>query len=124
MCGLLDDPECLISGRHRELEKAEIQKSEEVVNKVMVAIKAFTNPFTLPDKDRLYSLASGAPAPLEVEIDVLRAETAGIEAKKAFIERLKNSSVTDTFFEPIKRQKLKTNGMTNKKVNLSTSQGK
>ena len=81
MCGLLDDPECPISGSHRELEKAHIQKSEEAVDKVLVAIKSFTNPFTVPDKDWLYSLASGAPAPIEVEIDVLRAEAAGIQAK-------------------------------------------
>ena len=124
MCGLLDDPECPISGSHRELEKAHIQKSEEAVDKVLVAIKSFTNPFTVPDKDRLYSLASGAPAQIEVEIDVLRAEAAGIQAKEAFTELLKNSAVTDTFFESIKRQKLQTLEMTNKKVKLSTSQGK
>ena len=31
MCGLLDDPECPKAGRHRELERAEMKKSEEAV---------------------------------------------------------------------------------------------
>lgn len=124
MCGLLDDPDCPTSGKHRELEKANIQKSEEAVQKVLTAINAFTNPFTIPDKERLFSLASGAPAPFEVEVDVLRAEAAGKLAKEAFIQRLKNGVTTDTFFEPIKRQKLLTMEMANKSVKLTTSQGK
>ena len=38
----------------------------------------FTNSFTIADKNRLYSLlASGAPIPMEFEMDVLRAEALG-----------------------------------------------
>lgn len=124
MCGLLDDPDCPTSGKHRELEKANIRKSEEAVQKVLSAINAFTNPFAIPDRERLFSLASGAPAPIEVEVDVMRAEAAGTQAKQSFVERLKNASTCDTFFEPIKRQKLKTMEVANKSVKLTTSQGK
>ena len=85
MCGLIDDEECPKAGKHRELEKAEIRKSEDAVQRTMSAIKSFTNPFTIPDKDHLYSLASGAPVSPEVEVDVLRAEAVGKAAKEAFI---------------------------------------
>ena len=54
MCGLLDDPDAPLAGKHRELEKAEIQKSEEAVLAVIAAINSFTNPFRLIDKDNLY----------------------------------------------------------------------
>lgn len=124
ICGLLDDPDCPTFGRHRELERASIRKSEEAVQKVLTAIKAFTNPFAIPDKERLYSLASGALVPIEVEVDVLRAEAAGKQAKENFIKRLKNSTSADTFFEPIKRQKLLTMEAANKTVMLTTSQGR
>ncbi|KAK2183590.1 hypothetical protein NP493_304g07046 [Ridgeia piscesae] len=46
-------------GRHRELEKAEVKKCQESVQRVLAAVKNFTNPFTVADKNRLYSLASG-----------------------------------------------------------------
>ena len=124
MCGLIDDPDCPKAGKHRELEKAKIMKSEEAVMRTISAISNFTNPFTLSDKDHLYSLASGAPASREVESDVLRAETAGKEAKEAFIQDrfVKDPSVH--FFEPIKRMKLKTMDASNKTVKLTASQGK
>lgn len=75
----------------------------------MSAVRNFTNPFSIPDKDHLYSLASGAPVSVEVEIDVLRAEALGKEAKKAFIQdRFVNGSPETQFFEPINKQTLKT----------------
>jgi len=83
MCCLIDDPDCPKAGKHRELERAEIKKSEDAVQRTIAAIRNFTNPFSLADKDHLYSLASGAPASSEVEFDVLRAAKAGKEAKEA-----------------------------------------
>ena len=80
MCGLIDDPDCPKAGKHRELERAEIKKSEDAVQRTMSAVRNFTNPFSIPDKDHLYSLASGAPVSVEVEIDVLRAEALGKES--------------------------------------------
>lgn len=73
------------------------------------AIRNFTNPFSWVDKDHLYSLASGAPASPEMELDVLHAEAAGKEAKEVFIrDRFANGFSETLFFEPVKRQKLKT----------------
>ena len=46
MCDLADDLDVPKGGRHRELEKAEIRKSEDAVQQTITAIKSFTNPFT------------------------------------------------------------------------------
>ena len=68
------------------MERAEIEKSKETVQRTISALRNFTNPFSFVVKNRLYSLASGAPVSPEVELDVLRAEAAGKEAKDAFIK--------------------------------------
>ena len=125
MCGLIDDPDCPKAGRHHEMERAEIKKSEETVQHTISAICNFTNPFSLVDKDRFYSLASGAPVSPEVELDVLRAEAAGKEARDAFIkDRFITGSSDTLFFEPTKRQNLKTMEASSKTVKLTASQGK
>lgn len=125
MCGLIDDSDCPKAGKHRELEKAEIKKSEDAVKRTITAIRNFTNPFSIVDKDHLYSLASGAPASSEVKFDVLRAETAGKEAKETCIrDRFVSGSSETLFFEPITKQKLKTMEDSNKTVKLTASQGK
>lgn len=124
-CGMIDDPDSSKAGKHRELEKAEIRKSEDAVKRTITAICSFTNPFTLPDKDHLYNIASGAPVSSKIESDVLRAEAIGKEAKKAFINlRFMEGSSKELFFEPIKRQKLKKMDASNKVVKLTASQGK
>ncbi|KAL7407118.1 hypothetical protein ABVT39_003386 [Epinephelus coioides] len=72
MCGLIDDTDCPTkSGKHRELEAAEIKKSEEAVQKTLSTIRNFIDPFTVSDKDHLYNIAFGATVPLEVETDVM-----------------------------------------------------
>ena len=125
MCGLIDDPDCPRKGKHRELEKAEIEKSEKAVINVMAAIRNFTNPFEVPDKNKLYNLASGAPVPLDVEIDVMQAEVKGKNQKDAFIrDRLATGCSAELFFEPIPRLKLKTMAACNKTAKLKTSDGK
>ena len=123
MAGLLDDPDCPRAGRHRELEKAEIKKSEKAVQRVITAVRNFMNPFTIPDKDRLYSLASGSPTSKDVERDVLEADAVGKAAKADFITRLQ-SGHQGSFFDPINRKKLKTMEACNKKIKLTSSQGK
>ena len=55
--------DCPRAGRHCELKKAEVKKWEESVQRVLGAVRNFINPFTVADKNRLYSLASGAPSP-------------------------------------------------------------
>ncbi|XP_052812099.1 uncharacterized protein LOC128239473 isoform X2 [Mya arenaria] len=125
MCGLVDDPDCPKAGKHRELERAEVKKSEEAVQRTITAITSFSNPFALPDKDHLYSLASGAQGSSEVEKDVLGADKIGRNAKAAFItERFVYGGSKESFFEPIKRMKLKTMESSNKTVKLTASQGK
>jgi hypothetical protein len=123
MVDLIDDPDCPRPGKHRELEKAEVKKGEEAVQRILTAVRNFSNPFISADKDMLYSLASGAPVPVDVETDVLRAETVGEAAKAEFIGRLQ-SGEPGRFFDPIKRKKLKTMEACNKKVTLKSSQGK
>ena len=49
MCRLIDDPECPKKGQHRELERAEIRKSEAAIQKALSAIGSFMNPFEVPD---------------------------------------------------------------------------
>ncbi|KAF3836203.1 hypothetical protein F7725_028761, partial [Dissostichus mawsoni] len=111
------------AGKHRELEKAEVKKGEEAIQRTIETIRNFTNPFTISDKDRLYSLASGALVLMEVEMDVLQAETVGKAAKAEFIKRLQ-SREPGRLFDPIKKQTLKTMETCNKKVTLTSSQGK
>ena len=93
------------------------------MQQVLVAVKNFTNPFGITDKDRLYSLASGAPMPGDVEIDVQNAEVQGHAAKDQLLARLQ-SDAKGKFFEPIKKKKLKTMEAANKKVLLTSTQGK
>ena len=71
MVDLIDDPDCPRVGKHRKLEKAEVKKGEEAVQRILTAVRNFSNPFISADKDMLYSLASGAPVPMDVETDVL-----------------------------------------------------
>lgn len=128
MCGIVDDPECPEAGKHRDREKANIKKSEDAVQRTEAAIHSFLNPFWIPAPedpvdDRLYSLHSGALVLLEVEVDVMRADSLDEQEKQDFInQRLKNHE--KSFFDPIKRNNLMTMENANKKVILATSQGK
>lgn len=123
--GMVDDPECPKAGKHRELENSSIKKSEEAVQNTIAAIKSFTNPFTITDKENLYCISSGAPIPPDVAADVLSADEVGKKAKQSFIEErfIKGSSV-DSFFEPIARRNLKSMEASHKSVKLTSSQGK
>ncbi|XP_033949403.1 uncharacterized protein [Pseudochaenichthys georgianus] len=123
MCGIIDDPEMPKAGKHRELEPAQIKKSELAVQSVISAINGFTNPWRTPDKSRLYSLASGAPNDPEVEADVLRAEAAGRAAKEQFIQERFISKRKD-FFDRLKKRTLKTMDYCSKRVKLTSAQGK
>ncbi|KAF3854386.1 hypothetical protein F7725_022441 [Dissostichus mawsoni] len=53
MVDLIKDPDCPW-GETSELEKAEVKKGEEAIQRTIETIKNFTNPFTISDKDRLY----------------------------------------------------------------------
>ena len=51
MCDMIDDPTIPKSGKHGDLEPAQIKRSEEAVQNVLVAISHFTNPWRIPDKE-------------------------------------------------------------------------
>ena len=72
---MINDPECPAAGKHRDLDAAQVRKSERAVQNVMTAISHFTNPWRTPNKEKLFSLASGAPVPADVEVYVLLADT-------------------------------------------------
>ena len=43
----------------------------------MQALDSLSNPWRMPIKERLYSIASGAPVPLEMEDEILGASQIG-----------------------------------------------
>ena len=119
-----DDPECRKTGKHYELEAAHIRKSEMAVQQTLTAFQSFTNPFTITNKDRTYSLAFGAPVAQKIKVDVLQAEAADEAANGKFIkDRFQNGSEMSTF-DSVKKQKLLTMEACNKKVMLTSTQGK
>ena len=111
------------TGRHCEREKAEVKKGEESVQRVLAAVRNCTNPFTVAHMNRFYCLASGAPVPMGVEIDVLRTEALGKAAKADFIGHPQSGEL-GRFFDHIKKKKLTTKETCDKMVTLTTSQGK
>ena len=119
MCGLLEDPDVSKEHRHRELHQSQIKKSEATVLKVASAIQSFTNPWRVPDKNRLYSLASGSQVSLDVENDELGAEDLGRSLKEEFINRFKVGSKFHCF-DLVKRQQLRTMEATSEKAKLTT----
>lgn len=108
--------------KHHDLRPTEITKSEKQVQKVTKAFEGFVKPFDIEDKERLYNVSSGAPVPMDIEEDILCAESIGKKLKMAFIEdRIKGN--TD-FFDPIKRLNLKTMAIANKTTKLKNSNNK
>lgn len=97
MCGLIDKPECQKAGKHCELKATEIKKSEQAVQQTLAAIKNFTYPFVITDKNSLYNVTSGAPVIPEDEIDILEL-TAVREAKKAFIRNRFQNGLSEKSF--------------------------
>ena len=90
----------------------------------MTAISHFINPWRTTNKEKLFSLASGAPVPADVEVDVLRSDTVGKTLKEDFIHNRLGYTSTKCFFNTLKRQKLHSMEENNKKVSPTTSQGK
>jgi len=63
--------------------------------------------WTIEDHANLYCISSGAPVPKEIEVDFLQSMAQG---EKEFQQFLKERIVSKTtmFYEPIKRQNIKT----------------
>ena len=118
--GLRD--ESSVNMQHKDLNPAEIIKSEVNITACLSAFSGFMNPFTIEDDTALYNISSGAKVPKDIEQDVLQAESHGRTQKEAFIEeRLKEN---DKFFEPIKKLNLKTMASNTKSVKIKLSQNK
>ena len=110
-------------GRHQKLHQSHIKKSDAAVLNVVSTIQSFTNAWRAGDKNRLYCLASGSLVSIDVENDALGIEDLGRSLREEFIIRFKVRSKF-YFFDPVKRQKLRTMEAASKKVKLPTSQGK
>ena len=81
--------------------------SEEDTSKFMHTICNFVKPFEVEDKDVLYCLSSGAPAPKYIEEDLRNADKVGKAAYNTFIdERLVTKSKSSHAL--IKKVNLKT----------------
>ena len=126
MCGLKSDPDIHPTGVHKERLPSEIKRSESAVQRVLSGIQGFQNPWTVPDKEHLYIMSSGAPVSREVEVDVLQADERGrLEKSKFMAERLtKLAEATKKFYDPIHKLNLKTMSHCNKVVKLTSSKGK
>ena len=111
------------SSSHKDIRKSEIQHSEADVRMVVDAISNFLNPFEVENKDVLYCISPGAPALADVEEDLLSADMSGNKARDEFIkDRLVKK--TTSFFDPVKKQRLKTFASLAKCVKLTGSEKK
>ena len=102
-----------MSNPRKCLRSSEILKSNKMVERIMVVLKTqFINPFHADlDKDKLFNLVSGYPAPENVCECLLALESRGKELMDEFQDRITTESAespgTD-FFSPIKREKFET----------------
>ena len=92
---------------HKDLRPSRIIQSEDNATRVVQAISNFMNPFEVSEPDTLFCLSSGAPAPDDVEQDLLKIGETGRKAHQEFIEE-RLVSKSKSFNAPIKKQKLKT----------------
>ena len=108
--------------KHRDVRPTEVKRGEKLVNAAKDAINSFLNPFAIDTKDQLLIISSGSAASETVTKDVLGAEAVGKKARDEFIEnRLKPG---ESFFEPVKRQNLKTLANMNKTAKTQTAKSK
>ena len=91
---------------HKDIRPSQVRHGERDVCAVQKAICDFNNPFSIPDKNVLYCLSSGAPASSEVEVDLLNTDTKGKAAMQKFVhERLDKKSVK--FHDPLPKMDVK-----------------
>ena len=115
-----------MSNPRKCLRSSEILKSNKMVEKIMDVLRSqFINPFQPDlDKDELFNLVSGYPAPANVRDCLLSLESRGRKLMVEFQDRqITTESSKPKFFSPIKREPLKTFKNTTVKTKLQ-SQGK
>ena len=92
------------------LRPSEILKSNKMVENVIKALKTcFINPFDPSlDSTKLYNLVSGCPVKESVISSLLNIEAKGTELMCEFEKRITADTPPAKFFDPIKREPLKT----------------
>ena len=123
MCGLSDDSDSSNTTVNHENFPADIERSEVLVNRTINAVTGFLNPFEIADKSHLYVLSSGSPVSADIERDVLRSESAGHAEKEKFVQK-RLYEKTQKFYDKITKLNLLTMEKRNKKVKLTSTQGK
>ena len=89
---------------------------------VVDVMSNFVNPFEVENKDVPYCISSGAPAPADLEEDLLSADMSGNIVRDEFIEdRLVEKTAS---FDLVKKQRLKTFASLAKCVKLTSSEKK
>ena len=71
---------------HKELNSSQMKSSELGVTNVKDALKGFTNPFTIENKDKLFCLSLGLLTSSEVSSSLLKVEELGKSTMVEFID--------------------------------------
>ena len=106
----------------KPLRPSQILQSYKFVNNIIKVLKEeYINPFDVGlDKDRLWNLSSGIPAPFPVAESVVQLRQLGKEACEDFAEyRIEKGEVD--FHSPIKRMNLKLFKTTSQRVTATAS---
>ena len=122
MADMIGDSDADRGTGHRDIRPAEMKHTEKNVSQTVSTFENFINPFDKVDAEKLVCISSGSSVTAEIAHDFLHAEQVGLESKETFItERLQKGT---GFFEPIKKQNLKTMGSIKKTVKVKTSKNK
>ena len=92
---------------HKELKSSQISQTDKEACKIVQAISNFLNTFQVDNKDVLYCISPGAPAPVNTGEDLLQADKIGKEAHITFVKE-RFIDKTRSFHSPIANQNLKT----------------
>ena len=92
---------------HPDLTAPRMRQDEKDVSALVSMLdKNWTNPFG--DHSELISLSTGLVAPDNITEDLLEAKDKGIETFKYFCDERLDISATKSFYDPLKKQRLKT----------------
>ena len=117
LAGLSRDEE----SHHKNTRKSEIRRGEEDFCKVEAAFQNFINPFQIVNKDAVYCISSGAQAPVDIEKDLMAADSKGKEKFQNCVEERLISKIR-SFHAPITKLKLKTFAAMSTTVKVTSTQ--
>ena len=120
MCSQICVPDSYRAGKYRETLPSQIKNSELTISNTLSAILSFINPFFIVEKDKLFSLSSGAAVTSNIENDLLQAELSGQREKEKFInesfQNISSDGKLKDFFEAIPELKIQTMRANNKSL--------